>query len=163
MIRAMTTRRLIGPVATMAAVGLVGVGLWLANVSQTPAPPTRIAETSVAPAVAAPPVPTPSAVPAPQGFPAQAKYVADIPVRGRVLSVEITVDGQNAKAYVCDNAGIETWLSGPAVDGAVHLINNTGANRLNGQLRNGAIVGKLWVGELSWEFEAAPVGGDYAN
>lgn len=147
----------------MAAVGVVGVGLWLVNVSQTPAPHAQIAETSVAPVVAAPPVPAPSALPAPQGFPAQAEYVAEIPVQGRVLNVEITVDGQNAKAYACDNAGIETWLSGPAVDGAVRLTDTTGANRLNGQLRNGSIVGTLWVGERSWEFEAAQIGGDYEN
>ncbi|PRC49256.1 hypothetical protein C6A85_75670, partial [Mycobacterium sp. ITM-2017-0098] len=87
---------MIGPVTSMAAVGLVGVGLWLANVFQTPPAPTQIAETSVAPAAAAPPVSAPSAVPAPQGFPAQAEYVAAIPVRGRVLNVDITVDGQNA-------------------------------------------------------------------
>lgn len=164
MISAMTTRRVIGPLASMAAVGLVGVGLWLANVSQTPAPPTQIAQTSVAPAVVAPPVPVPSTIPAPQGFPAQAEYVAAIPVHGRMLSVDITVDGQNATAYVCDNAGIETWLSGrPVADGAVRLTNDTGADRLNGQLRNGSIVGTLWVGERSWEFEAVRVGDDYAN
>ncbi|PRC48861.1 hypothetical protein C6A85_77675, partial [Mycobacterium sp. ITM-2017-0098] len=67
------------------------------------------------------------------------------------------------KAYACDNAGIETWLSGLAVDGAVRLADDTGADRLNGQLRNGSIVGTLWVGERSWEFEAAQVGDDYAN
>lgn len=159
----MTTRRLIGPVASMAAVGVVGVGLWLVNVSQTPAPPAQTADASVVPAGAAPPVPVPSALPAPQGFPAQAEYVSEIPVQGRVLNVEITVDGQNAKAYACDNAGIETWLSGPAVGGAVRLTDPTGGNRLNGQLRNGSIVGTLWVGERSWEFDAAQVGDDYAN
>ncbi len=165
----MTTRRVIGPVTTMGAVGLVGVGLWLANVSQTPAEPTQTAATaattapSAVPAVAAPPVPTPSATPGPQGFPAQAKYLASIPLPGRVLTVEMTVSGQNAQAYACDNAGIETWLSGPAVDGAVRLTNDTGADRLTGRLRNGSIVGTLWVGERSWEFEAAPVGDDYAN
>jgi hypothetical protein len=159
----MTTRRLIGPVTSMAAVGLVGVGLWLANVSQTPAPPAQIADTSVAPAVAEPPAPAPSTTAAPQGFPAQAEYVADIPVRGRVLTVEITVDGQNARAYACDNAGIETWLSGPAVDGAVRLTDNTGADRLTGALRNGSVVGTLWVGDRSWEFNATEVGDDYAN
>lgn len=158
----MTTRRVIGPVASMATVGLVGVGLWLANVSQTPvAPPPQIADTSVATAVAAPPAP--SAIPAPQTFPAQAKYVAAIPVRGRVLSVDITVDGRTAKAYACDNAGIETWLSGPAIDGAVRLTGNAGADRLDGQLRNGSIVGTLWVGDRSWKFDAAQVGAGYAN
>lgn len=159
----MTTRRLIGPVTSMAAVGLVGVGLWLANVSQTPAPTAQISATPPAPAVAASPAPAPSALPAPDGFPERAKYGAAIPVRGRVLNVEITVDGRNAKAYVCDNAGIETWLSGPAVDGAVRLTDTTGANRLNGQLRSGSIVGTLWIGERSWGLEAAQIGGDYEN
>lgn len=160
----MTTRRVIGPVASMVTVGLVGVGLWLANVSQTPvAPPSQIADISVATAVAAPPVPAATAIPAPQAFPARAEYVAAIPVQGRVLSVDITVDGRNAKAYACDNAGIETWLSGTAIDGAVRLTANAGANRLDGQLRNGSIVGTLWVGDRSWKFDAAQVGADYAN
>lgn len=159
----MSTRRSIGPVVSIVAVGVVGVGLWLANVAQTPAPPTQIAEASVAPAVAAPPEPAPSALPAPQGFAARAEYVAEIPVRGGVLNVELAVDGENAKAYACDNAGIETWLSGPAIESAVRLTDTTGANRLNGELRNGSIVGTLWIGERSWEFEAAPAGGDYAN
>ncbi|MGE0220081.1 hypothetical protein [Mycolicibacterium sp.] len=170
----MTTRRYIGPVTTLAVVGVVGTGLWLANVAQNPASPTPAAEASSAPAAVASPVPAVAASPAPaapagpagpaaQEFPAKAEYVGKIPLPGRVLSVEISVDGQNAKAYACDNAGIESWLSGPAVDGALRLTDTTGADRLNGQLRNGSVVGTLWIGERSWEFEAPRVVGDYAN
>jgi len=156
----MSTRRLIGPITTVAAVGLVGAGWWMVNVSQPPAPPAQVVPAPLAATVAAPPAPaaTPE-IPAPQGFPMRAEYVADIPLQGHVLTVEIAVDGRYATAYACDNVGIETWLSGKASDSALRLGDKTGADRLTGQLRGGTILGTLWIGERPWGFEAAQSGG----
>ncbi len=162
----MTNRRVIGPIATIAAVGIVGSGWWLVNTAQNPNPPAEAVQAEVSPAAAAPPAEPPAAAappagpPAPEGFPQHGDYLAEIPLKSSVLVVEMTVDGQYAKAYACDNVGIETWLSGPATYGGIALADKTGSDRLDGQLRDGAIVGTLWVGERSWEFEATRVGAD---
>lgn len=158
----MSTRRLIGPITTVAAVGLFGAGLWMVNVSQNPTSPAQIVQTPVSTAVAAPPTaPVAAAVPEAPALPARADYAADIPVQGRLLTVEISIDGQSATAYACDNAGIETWLSGTSVNGSLRLTDATGANRLTAQPGADALVGTLWIGERSWEFEATRIGNGY--
>ncbi|MDY6998633.1 MAG: hypothetical protein SW019_18705 [Actinomycetota bacterium] len=159
----MSTRRLFGPLTTIAAVGAIGAGWWLVNDFANPNPAAEVVSAPVASAAepaGSPPAPAPAAEPAPDVFPVWAEYAADIPLQGRVLTVELTVDGGTAKAYACDNVGIESWLSGTAWDGAVRLADQTGADRLTGQLRGDTVVGTLWIGERSWDFAATQVGAE---
>src|SRR5262245_65653358 len=106
-----------GPILTLIAVAVLGVGLLLVNMSKeesAPAanpysPPT----TTVAAAspVAPPPAPAP---PPPPAFPAKADYVGKIPTANGHITLEITVDGDKAIAYACDGNSVEAWLRGSA-------------------------------------------------
>src|ERR1700752_1124819 len=92
-----------GPIATLGAVAVVGTGLWLVNVNkQSEAVPQPAAAT-----VTSAPAATPSAAP----FGDREDFVADIPTKIGNLGLEIRVTGDKARAYACDNEGIETWLS----------------------------------------------------
>jgi hypothetical protein len=149
-----------GPLLTLAAVAVVGVGILLVNVSQEPdaAPsgkPAAPATTSSV-ASAAPQPPGPTTPPAPS-FPAKADYVGKVPIANGVITLEITVEGDKAIAYACDGNTIESWLRGPAVNGTVSLANKDKTSRLEGRLEGAAVVGTLWIGEKKWDFTAAPV------
>jgi hypothetical protein len=146
-----------GPILTLVAVAVFGVGLLLVNMSNqesAPAanpygpPPTTVAAASPA---APPPVPAP---PPPPAFPAKADYVGKIPTANGHITVEITVDGAKAIAYACDGNSVEAWLRGSAVNGAVSLANKDKTSRLEGRLQGAAIAGTLWIGDKKWDFNA---------
>ena len=148
--------RIRGPLVTLGAVVALGTGLWLGNVSQTrtqTSAPTPAAQTVATPVATAPTVATPPPAPA---FPARAHYVGTVPTKAAAIALEISVDGNTATAYACDNAGIETWLRGSAVNGAVSLTSQDKASRLEGRLQGTAVVGTLRIGDKSWTFEAVP-------
>lgn len=139
-----------GPLITLAAVAVLGVGILTVNISQ---------EESVVPGtpVAAPPtITTTAAVPAPPApaFPAKADYVGKIPTAKGVITLDIAVQGDKAVAYACDGNTIESWLRGPAVNGTVSLASKDGSGRIEGRLDGTAIVGTLWIGEKKWDFTA---------
>jgi hypothetical protein len=148
-----------GPVATLGAVAALGAGLLLVNMSKedSPAPPATASVTASAVA----PAPPASPPPAPPGraFPAEADYVGEIPTRSGLLTLDIAVDGQKALAYACDGNAVETWLEGSATAGMVTLSNKDRTSRLDGRLEGSAVVGTLQIGEKTWEFTAAQVGG----
>jgi hypothetical protein len=161
-----------GPIATIGAVAVVGTGLFLVNVSQqsesvassgnspaatsTPAPSRAPGTAAVSPAPAAPATGTP----APQPFADREDFVANIPTKTGNIGLEIRVDGEKARAYACDNKGIETWLWGSAKGGVLKLTDTAKTSELNGTHQgNGAVgnvVGNLRIGDKNWDFTAVP-------
>jgi hypothetical protein len=151
-----------GPLVTLAAVAVLGGGLWWMNVSQetddaqatTTAQSTTVAQSPTSTAPASPPAPS---TPAPVAFPAKADYVGKVPTAAGVITLEITVNGPKAVAYACDGNTVEVWLRGSATDGALSLASKDKASRLEGRLQGATVVGTLWIGEKKWDFTAAPV------
>jgi len=154
----MEKNRIRGLLLTLVAVAALGGGIWLVNVAQEAepaAPKTTVAQTTTSAAPApAPPVPS---TPPPVAFPAKADYVGKIPTATGVITLEVTVDGQKAIAYACDGNSVEVWLRGTATNGALALASKDKTSRLDGRLEGSSISGKLWIGEKSWDFTAAPV------
>ena len=146
-----------GPLVTLGAVAVFGVGILLVNMSKEesapPGKPAAQSTTTVAPTIAAAPPPAPS-TPPPPAFPAKADYVGKIPTANGTITLEITVDGDKAVAYACDGTKVESWLRGSAVNGAVSLANKDKTSRLEGRLEGNAVVGTLWIGEKKWDFNA---------
>lgn len=152
--------RIRGPLVTLGAVGALAVGLWLGNVSQEqPAPPSPAAGSAAAPGVSAP---TTVTVPPAPAFPARADYVGAVPTGSGQIALEITVDGDEAIAYACDGARVESWLRGSVVNDTISLVNKDKTSRLEGRLQGTAVAGTLWIADKRWEFTApaaeAPAG-----
>lgn len=175
-----------GPLVT--AVVVVGglVGLMTANAAgglvtaagPSPEPTPAGATQSAAPPVSevpaetttAPPLPTttaPTLQPtdeAPEGpvFPAEAVYEGradDTP-----LAIAVAVKGEDASAYLCDGANVETWLKGTAKDGKVELASADGGSTLTADLRGDELVGTVMVGGQPLDFTiviAGPPAGLY--
>lgn len=145
-----------GPLVTLGAVVALGVGMWLVNVSnEDPAPPDKpVAQTTTSAPEPAPTTPAPPPAPA---FPAKADYVGKIPIANGAITLEIAVEGDRAVAYACDGNSIETWLRGPAVNGALSLANKDKTSRLDGRLDGAAVTGTLWIDQRKWDFRAEPV------
>jgi hypothetical protein len=144
-----------GPIVTLAAVAVLGVGILLINMSKEgPAPANPYSQSTTAAATPAAPPPAPSTPLPPPAFPAKADYVGKVPTANGTLTLEITVDGDKAIAYACDGNTVETWLRGNAVNGAVSLANKDKTSRLEGHLEGSAIVGTLSIGEKKWDFNA---------
>ena len=146
-----------GPMITLAAVAVLGVGILLVNMSKEEsapaANPAKPPTTTVV--VAAPPAPPPTpAPPPPPAFPAKADYLGKISNPNGTTTVEITVDGDKAIAYACDGKKVEAWLRGSAVNGAVSLANKDKTSHLEGRLQGDAIAGTLSIGGQAWQFNA---------
>ena len=145
-----------GPLATLGAVAVLGVGILLVNMSKEDSAPsgkpaaqstTTVARTTAA----APPAPK---TPPPPAFPAQADYVGKIPTANGTITLEITVQGDKAVAYACDGNTVESWLRGSAVNGALSLANKDKTSRLEGHIEGNSVVGTLWIGEKKWDFNS---------
>jgi hypothetical protein len=148
-----------GPLVTLGAVAALGIGIWLVNVSkEEPEPTPPVAQTTTTATTTAAPAPQPPAppAPAPVAFPAKADYVGKVPTANGTITLDISVEGDNAIAYACDGNTVEVWLRGPAVNGAVSLVSKDKASRLEGRLEGSAVVGTLWIGGKNWDFKADP-------
>jgi hypothetical protein len=154
-----------GPILTLGAVAVLGVGILLVNISKEESAPPANPYSQSATATASPAVPPPApSTPPPPAFPAKADYVGKIPTANGTITLEITVDGNKAIAYACDGNAVETWLRGSAVNGAVSLANKDKTSRLEGHLEGSAVAGTLWIGEKQWDFNtpiAQPPAGLY--
>lgn len=145
-----------GPMVTLTAVAAVGAGLFLVNVSQQPTAPVPqqpAAATATVPAAAPPPSTAPTtqaAVP----FGPREVFVADIPTKSGNLTLAIKVTGDTARAYACDNYGIETWLAGSSEGGVLSLTSADQSAQLQGRHLGGTVVGQLTIGEKHWDFTA---------
>ena len=147
-----------GPIATLGAVAVLGTGLWLVNVDtqSEPAPQPAAATVTVAAPTQDPTTPPAPTTPAAMPFVGTQDFVANIPIKTGSIALEIRVTGTEARAYACDNEGIETWLSGSAVNGILKLASADKASTLEGRHQGGTVVGTLQVGEKSWGFTAIP-------
>lgn len=145
-----------GPLLTLGAVAVLGAGILLVNISkEDPAPPAKPTSQTTTTAAAAPVAPPPApSKPPPQAFPVQADYVGKVPTANGTITLEITVQGDKAIAYACDGNTVESWLRGPATNGALSLANKDKTSRLEGHLEGSAVVGTLWIGEKKWDFNA---------
>jgi hypothetical protein len=147
-----------GPLVTLGAVAVLGIGILLVNMSKEESPPpgkpAAESTTAVATTTTAAPAPAPPSTPPPPAFPAKADYVGKIPTANGTITLEITVDGDKAIAYACDGNTVESWLRGSAANGAVSLANKDKTSRLEGRLEGNAVVGTLWIGEKKWDFNA---------
>lgn len=141
-----------GPLVTLSAAAVLGAGILLVNVSQEPA--AVVPGTPVAAPVTTT-VTTPPAPPRP-AFPAEADYVGKIPAARGAITLDIAIEGDKAVAYACDGNSIESWMRGPAVNGAVSLASKDNTGRLEGRLVGDAVVGTLWIGAKKWDFSAEP-------
>ena len=146
-----------GPLLTLGAVALLGAALLLANISNESAPQQSINPSASSVSASASPGSPPSPTqPPPEAFPAKADYVGKIPTDRRVMTLEITVEGDKAIAYACDGKSVEVWLRGSAVNGAVSLSNKDKTSHLTGQLVGGSVTGVLSIDQDQWNFTAAP-------
>lgn len=148
-----------GPIATLGAVAVLGTGLWLVNVNKQsePAPQPAAATVTSAPATPPkPPAPTVPPEPAATPFAGREDFIANIGIKTGNLALEIRVTGDKARAYACDNEGIETWFSGSAVNGVLKLDSTDGVGQLDGRHQGSTVVGNLRIGEKSWDFTAVP-------
>ncbi|MCV7280093.1 hypothetical protein H7J88_10580 [Mycolicibacterium flavescens] len=147
-----------GPLVTLFAAAAVGTGMWFVNVVNDESAPVRIAERPAPARVAERSAPTTTTVkppPAP-AFPAKADYIGKIPTAAGTITLNVSVDGQQAVAYACDGKAVESWMRGSAANGAVRLASRDKTGRLDGRLVGDTVVGTLWIGKKSWDF-AAPV------
>src|SRR5437764_8735821 len=107
-----------GPILTLGAVAVLGVGILLVNMAKEQAePPANPYGKSTTTAAASPPAAAP-ATPPPPAFPAKADYVGKLPTANGTITREVAVDGDKALAYACDGSTRESWLRGTAEHGA---------------------------------------------
>lgn len=173
-----------GPLVT--AVVVVGglVGLMTANSAGglvTAAPPKNAAQEQAAqektappstpaepPASTAPPTteaPAPTTEEPPPGptFPAEVVYTGKD--AGGAIAIAVAVKGDEASAYLCDGANVESWLRGTATGGRIELMSKDGASKLSAGLSGDQLAGTLSVnGQAEIGFTlavAAPPAGLY--
>lgn len=125
----------------------------------TTEPPAPVEPSEEAPTTTAPPAEEP---PPAAALPAEAVYAgnaADGP-----LAIAVAVKGEEASAYLCDGANVESWLKGTAVDGTVELASKDGATTLTAGLDGDALAGTITVAGQPQEFSitvAPPPAGLY--
>lgn len=149
-----------GPLTTLGAVAVLGVGILFVNISQEPetsAPGRPVAESPAATAAPRPQAPVAPTTPPQAVFPRQADYVGKVPIVGGDITLEITVDGKEAVAYACDGDTVEVWFAGNAENGVVNLSNKDKTSRLQGRLQDNTLVGTLWIQQKEWDFTTAAV------
>jgi hypothetical protein len=153
---------LVGLMTANAAGGLVTAGNTTPDQEKVAATGTTeptTTEPAAPPATTTePPAPGTSATTEPQAppnpaFPAEAVYAgraADSP-----LAIAIAVKGDEAAAYLCDGASVETWLKGTAVEGTVDLKSKDGATTLTGELAGATLNGTIDIAGQPRQFSLA--------
>lgn len=141
---------LVGLMTANAAGGLVTAAPTPSNAAQekavqedTSTPEAPPATTTPPPTSEAPPPTTEEPPPAPT-FPAEVVYAGKD--SGGAMAIAIAVKGDEASAYLCDGAAVESWLRGTAVDGKVELTSKDGASKLSAGLSGTDLTGTLSVG-----------------
>jgi len=140
-----------GPILTLVAVAVLGLVLFLVNLSAAPGtPPPADAAAGAAATTTASAEPVAAATP----FPAQASYTGK--TEGKAppeAAIAITVKGEKASSYVCDGKSVEAWYNGTAKDGKLEL-KGKGDNKLTGTLNGDTITGEVSAGGKTWKFTA---------
>ncbi len=148
-----------GPLLTLLAVFALGAAMLGVNIaaSDPAAPPDTTSAAATAPAASSGEATTTAAAAptaAPDPFPDRARYVGEAQTATGTIPVSITIDGDRAKVYVCDNRRIEAWLQGSARDGLVDA-RGRGANHLTGRHEGTQITGTVQItGYPEWSFTA---------
>lgn len=157
-----------GPILTLVAVLALGAALFGLNLAAgggpTPTPESAAASAPTAPEVDAPlKADAPLEADAPEADAPDSGTAPDLPATGRFdgttaggVPVTIWVDGERARASVCDDETIEYWLTGTARDGRVEATGKNGA-RLDGRYADGRVTGTTQVpGHPAWTYTAGP-------
>lgn len=171
-----------GPLIT--AVVVVGglVGLMTANsagglvtAGSTTQDQPRVETTSEPPVTTEPPAPTESSeapaettAPPAEEPPPAAALPAEAVYAGKAatgpLAIAVAVKGEEASAYLCDGANVESWLKGTAIDGTVELASKDGVTTLTAGLDGDALAGTIMIAGQPQEFSitiAPPPAGLY--
>jgi len=117
-------------------------------VETTPVETTPVETT---PVETTPPEEPPVDEPAP--FPAEAVYAGE--VDGGPMTIAVAIKGEQAAAYLCDGANVETWLQGTALDGRLDVRSKDGANRVIARLDGENLAGTATVAGQELPFTAA--------
>jgi hypothetical protein len=153
---------LVGLMTINSAGGLVTTASEKApSATSTTAPPSATEAPAETPPAEAPTTTTEAPPPAP-AFPAEVVYAGR--ATGSPLAIAVAVKGDEASAYLCDGANVESWLKGTAKDGKVDLKSADGANTLTGGLDGAALAGTVLLNGLEQTFSivtAPPPAGLY--
>jgi len=153
---------LVGLMTANASGGLVTAGNTTPDSEKVAATGTTeptTTEPEVPPATTTEPPPPPASTttepPAPpkQAFPAEAVYAG--PALEGPLTIAVAVQGDEAAAYLCDGANVESWLKGTAVDGTVDLKSKDGANTLTATLEGENLNGTVMLAGQPQRFSIA--------
>lgn len=123
--------------------------------AEAPAPTTTEAAPPPTTTEPAPPPASTTEPPAPPKaqFPAEAVYAGR--ATGSKLAIAVAVKGDEAAAYLCDGARVESWLRGTAVDGVVSLKSKNGKTTLTGELIGKNVNGTVSIGGQEQQFSLA--------
>ncbi|MFI7674586.1 hypothetical protein [Actinophytocola sp. NPDC049390] len=168
-----------GPLVTAAVVVAGLVGLMAANASGglvtagdapppgqenvaatgTDAPATTTTTPAPPPTTAEPPPPPASTTTTEEAPPPKPRFPAEVVYAGRAadsnLAIAVAVKGDEAAAYLCDGARVESWLRGTAVDGTVNLESKDGTTTLTGELIDGNLNGTVSIAGRERQFSLA--------
>lgn len=148
-----------GPLATLLAVTAAGAAVVATNVVLTagpsdveqPAASLSASSTGYGSGGAAAPAP---AEPAPAAAPVAPKRY-DGRTAGDEVTVQVTVENGQAKAYICNaDKGIETWVHGTAADGKMQMTGKDGSS-VEATSDGTAVFGTAKADGKSWPFAAA--------
>ena len=142
-----------GPLVTLGAVAVLGIGIWLVNVSREepePAPPVAQTTTTAARGTATSPCTHACA----GGIPVERRLCRQDPDRHRHHHAGYLGRGRQGDRLRVRRQlgrGLVAWQGG---ERAVSLASKDKASRLEGRLEGSAVVGTLWIGEKKWDFKA---------
>ncbi|MGB3444077.1 MAG: hypothetical protein WBA97_35520 [Actinophytocola sp.] len=153
---------LVGLMAANASGGLVTAGNTTPDQEKVAATGTTeptTTEPAAPPVTTTEPPPPPASSttepPAPPNpaFPPDAVYAG--PAAEGPLTVAVAVQGDEAAAYLCDGANVESWLKGSAVEGTVDLKSKDGATTLTGELVGETLNGTITIAGQQQQFSVA--------
>ncbi|GAB3448247.1 hypothetical protein [Actinophytocola sediminis] len=126
----------------------------------TEVPETTAVETTAPQTTEVPAEPPAEQPPAAQQFPAEVVYAGK--VDQGPMTIAVAIKGEEAAAYLCDGAQVESWLQGTAKDGRLDLKSKNGANRVVATLDGKNLAGTATVAGKELKFSApvakAPAG-----
>ncbi len=156
---------LVGLMAANASGGLVTAGdappPGQENVAATgtDAAPATTTEAAPPPTTTTEPPPPPASTTTEEAPPPKPRFPAEVVYAGRAadsnLAIAVAVKGDEAAAYLCDGAQVESWLKGTAVDGTVNLKSKNGATTLTGELVDENLNGTVSIAGKEQQFSLA--------
>ena len=93
---------------------------------------------------------------APAGFPESAKYMADMEMDGKKMTIGISVDGTEVTAYACNGIDDEAWFFGAQNAGAIDITSKF-RDTLSASFDGTDVTGDLTMNGTTYAFKAAAV------